>query len=83
MSKQTHNTNTQTHTNMKVTRIREGVYRVTDSQGTWIAKRTFSSNSNKSYWCGWACENEHETNDYNSWAVAFPTFKLLKQFSQQ
>ena len=68
---------------MKVTRITEGVYKVVDAQGTWIAKRVFATDSNKSYWGAWDCENPQETTNENSWAVAYPTFKALKQYASK
>ena len=66
---------------MIVSKIREGVYKVTDEKGVWMAMRIFASDSNKSYWCGWECDDENKTSDSNSWGVNFPTFKALKEFS--
>ena len=68
---------------MKVTRIKKGVYKVVDSKGTWIAREVFSTNSSKTHWCGWNCEDNQDTSCENSWAVAFPTFKSLKEYSQK
>ena len=68
---------------MTIKRISEGVYKVTDSKGTWIAKKVLATNSAKIHWCGWECEDANETSCANSWAVAFPTFKALKEFSQK
>jgi len=68
---------------MKVTRIIKGVYKVIDINGTWIAKQVFASDSSQSYWCAWSCENSEDTSCENSWAVAYPTFKALKQFAQR
>tara|TARA_R110000782_G_scaffold7345_6_gene24780 strand:- start:9718 stop:9975 length:258 start_codon:yes stop_codon:yes gene_type:complete len=72
---------TQKQIKMKVTRIEKGIYKVKDVTGTWIAKKVFASDSNKSYWCAWDCENENETSCENSWGVTFSTFKLLKRHS--
>ena len=66
---------------MKVTRIKEGIYKVVDTQGSWIAKRIYSTDSKKFYWAAWECETAEETTDDNSWAVAFPTFKALKEYA--
>jgi len=66
---------------MTVTKIKEGVYKVVDAQGTWIAKRVYATDSNKAYWSAWDCESPEDTTNENSWAVSFPTFKALKQFA--
>ncbi len=68
---------------MKVTRIKKGVYKVVDAQGTWIAREVFATDSSKSYWCAWDCEDNQDTSCENSWGEAFPTFKALKEASQK
>ena len=65
---------------MKVTKLREGVYRVTDSKGTWIAKGGYSTNDNK--WGAWDATSEDEVSNDTNWGVTFDTFKQLKKYSQ-
>tara|TARA_B100000963_G_C22640839_1_gene680449 strand:- start:1221 stop:1424 length:204 start_codon:yes stop_codon:yes gene_type:complete len=65
---------------MKVTRIREGVYRVKDSEGTWIARG--GSATVNGGWQAFDCINPEECSNENNWAVQFDTFKQLKDYSQ-
>ena len=65
---------------MKVTRIREGIYKIVDSKGTWIAKGGFATVNNK--WQAFECDREEDCSNENNWAVEFDTFKQLKKFSQ-
>jgi len=65
---------------MKVTKIQEGIYKVVDSQGTWIAKGGYATIDGQ--WGAWDCDNHNDCTDLNNWAVSFKTFKQLKQFSQ-
>ena len=65
---------------MKVTKLREGVYKVTDSKGTWIAKGGYSTLNNK--WGGWDATSEDEVSNETNWGVTFNTFKELKKYSQ-
>ena len=61
---------------MKVSKIERGIYKVVDTQGTWIAR--FSG----AYWNAYDCDNEYDTHNNNNWGVSFKTFKELKTFSQ-
>ena len=65
---------------MKVTRIRQGVYRVTDSDGTWIAKGGSATVNGTGQ--AFDCSNEDDCSNLNNWAVAFETFKQLKNYAQ-
>lgn len=66
---------------MKVTKIKEGVYKVTDSKGTWIARGGYATMNNK--WVANECDKYEDCTDENSWAVQFDTFKQLKQYAQK
>lgn len=64
---------------MKVEKIQEGVYRVTDSQGVWIAKGGYATANNK--WTAFECNKAEDCSNENNWAVSFDTFKQLKQYA--
>jgi len=66
---------------MKVTKLQEGVYKVTDSQGTWIAKGGYATANGK--WTAYECDNQDDCSNETNWAVQFDTFKQLKQYSQK
>lgn len=66
---------------MKVTRLQKGVYKIVDSQGTWIARGGFDRTDNGK-WVANDCKTVEECHDENSWAVSFDTFKQLKEYSQ-
>ena len=66
---------------MKVKRLRKGVYKVEDNQGTWIARGGFDG-TDDGRWVANDCKTEEECHDYNSWAISFDTFKQLKEYSQ-
>jgi len=72
--------NNKNNNKMKVTKIQQGVYKVVDSQGTWIAKGGCATVNGE--WGAWDCDNYDDCTNSNSWAVSFKTFKQLKQFSQ-
>ena len=65
---------------MKVTRIRQGVYRVKDSQGTWIARG--GSVTVNGGWYAFDCNNPEDCSNENNWGVQFNTFKELKNYAQ-
>lgn len=65
---------------MKVSKITEGVYKVTDKQGTWIAKGGFATSNNK--WTAYDADNADDCSNENNWAVQFDTFKQLKKYAQ-
>tara|TARA_R100000734_G_C3277449_1_gene71918 strand:+ start:269 stop:472 length:204 start_codon:yes stop_codon:yes gene_type:complete len=65
---------------MKVEKIQEGVYRVTDSQGVWIAKGGYATANNK--WTAFECNKVEDCSNENNWAVSFDTFKQLKQYAK-
>lgn len=65
---------------MKVTRIKKGHYKIEDNQGTWIARGGYDGTDNGK-WVANDCENIHDCNDENSWAVSFDTFAQLKKFA--
>jgi len=65
---------------MKVTKLREGVYKVTDSQGTWIATGGYATVNGK--WTAYDTDNFIDCSVDNNWAVQFDTFKQLKKYSQ-
>ena len=65
---------------MKVSKLKEGVYKVTDKQGTWIAKGGYATDNNR--WVAYDCSDIYECSDNNNWAVSFKTFKQLKAYSQ-
>ena len=66
---------------MKVTKITNGIYKVTDSQGTWIAKGGEATVNGT--WTAYECDNVDDCSINNNWAVQFKTFKQLKRYSQQ
>ena len=66
---------------MKVTKITNGIYKVTDSQGTWIAKGGEATVNGT--WTAYECDNADDCSINNNWAVQFKTFKQLKKYSQQ
>jgi hypothetical protein len=65
---------------MTVKRIKEGIYKVEDSQGTWIATGGFATMNGK--WVAHECNTYEECTTLNSWAVQFDTFKQLKQYAK-
>ena len=65
---------------MKTKRIRKGVYKIQDSQGTWIASGGEATVDG--LWVANECEKEEDCCNENNWAVAFKSFKELKQWSQ-
>jgi hypothetical protein len=65
---------------MKVTKLKQGVYKVTDSQGVWIARGGAGTNNGK--WTANECDKLEDCTTENNWAVEFKTFKQLKQFAQ-
>jgi len=65
---------------MKVSKIQEGVYKITDNQGTWIAKGGYATANNK--WTAYETDNADECSIKNNWGVQFDTFKQLKKYSQ-
>ena len=65
---------------MKVTKIKEGIYKVVDSQGTWIARGRYQTVSG--LWTAFDCDNHLDCSDENNWGVEFKTFKQLKEYSQ-
>jgi hypothetical protein len=66
---------------MKVIRIRKGVYKIQDNQGTWIARGGEATGNGQ--WVANECEKEEDCCDENNWAVSFKTFKELKEWSQK
>ena len=66
---------------MKVSRIQNGIYKITDSKGTWIAKGGMQTFSGK--WTAYDCSDADSCSDMNNWGISFDTFKQLKKFSQQ
>ena len=65
---------------MKVTKIQRGIYKVVDSQGTWIARG--GEGTDNGMWVANDCDNIDDCLDINSWAVAFKTFAELKKYAQ-
>ena len=65
---------------MKVTKLKEGVYRIKDSKGIFIVKGGFSTDNKK--WIAFDCETLDKCSDKNNWGVSFDTFKQLKQFAK-
>jgi len=64
---------------MKVLKLQEGVYKVTDNQGTWIAVGGCASDNGK--WMAYSADNFNGCSLENNWAVQFKTFKQLKEHS--
>jgi len=65
---------------MKVTKLRIGLYKVVDAQGTWIAK---GPNCNEGgFWNAYDCDNEDDCSSDNNWGASFKTFAQLKKYSQ-
>ena len=58
---------------MKVTKIKEGIYKVVDSQGTWIARGGYQTESK--LWTAFDCESHLDCSDLNNLGVDFKTFK--------
>jgi len=65
---------------MRVNKIKEGVYKVKDSKGTWIAKGGLSTINGK--WTAYECSFYDECSNLNNWGVQFDTFKQLKQYAK-
>jgi hypothetical protein len=65
---------------MKVTKIREGVYKVVDAQSTWIAKGGYATDNNR--WVAYECDNEDDCSNHTNWGESFKTFAQLKKYSQ-
>lgn len=66
---------------MKVTKIQNGVYKVIDNQGTWIAKG--GAQTMNGQWTAFDCSDVEECSNLNNWGVSFNTFKQLKNYAQQ
>ena len=65
---------------MKVTKISEGIYKVVDAEGTWIARGGVATMNGM--WVANDCDNINNASCDNSWAVQFKTFAQLKKYSQ-
>ncbi len=65
---------------MKVTKITKGIYKVVDSQGTWIARGGQATVNGM--WTANDCDNVNEISSENNWAVQFKTFAQLKKYSK-
>ena len=65
---------------MKVTKISKGTYKVTDNQGTWIARG--GEQTVNGLWIAFDCSNEDDCSNDNNWGVDFKTFAQLKRYSQ-
>lgn len=65
---------------MKVTKLSQGIYKIVDAQGTWIAKGGNQTVSGD--WTAYDCEDKFDCSDENNWGVGFKTFKELKNYSQ-
>ena len=65
---------------MKVIKIKEGVYKIKDSKGTWIATGGCATMNGK--WTAYDCNTYDECTTLNNWGTQFNTFKQLKQYSK-
>jgi len=65
---------------MKVNKIRQGVYKIKDSKGTWIATGGYTGGYNGK-WTAFDASTPEDCTTLNNWAVQFDTFKQLKQFA--
>lgn len=63
----------------RIERIQNGVYKVTDSEGVWIARGGYATMNGK--WVAFDCEKFEDCSDLNSWGVQFNTFKELKDYA--
>jgi hypothetical protein len=65
---------------MKVNKIQEGIYKVKDSKGTWIAMGGFATSNGK--WTAYESTTRENCTTSNNWGVQFDTFKQLKQYAK-
>jgi len=65
---------------MKVNKIQEGVYKIKDSKGTWIAVGGYATMNGK--WTAYDCSTYDECTTLNNWGTQFDTFKQLKQYAK-
>jgi hypothetical protein len=65
---------------MKVKRIQEGIYKIKDSKGTWIAMGGFATINGK--WTAYDSSTREDCETINNWAIEFDTFKQLKQYAK-
>jgi hypothetical protein len=67
-----------------IKRISEGVYRVTDKDGTFMIRGGYATNNG--LWvacdCDSDCDNVFDLDFTKDWAVAFKTKKELLKYSQ-
>ena len=67
-------------TDMKITKLSKGTYKVVDAQGTWIARGGEATVNGM--WTANDCDNVDDLSSDNNWAVEFKTFAQLKKYSQ-
>ena len=65
---------------MIVKRIQEGIYKIKDSKGTWIAMGGFATMNGK--WTAYDSCTREDCKTINNWAIEFDTFKQLKEFAK-
>ena len=65
---------------MKVTKLAIGLYKVVDTQGTWIARGP--SRDEGDFWNAYDCDNEDDCSSNNNWGASFKTFAQLKKYAQ-
>ena len=65
---------------MKVNKIQEGVYKIKDSKGIWIAVGGFATINGK--WTAYEANTYEDCATINNWGVQFDTFKQLKEFAK-
>lgn len=58
-----------------VNKIKEGAYKVTDAQGTFIIR------NNGGVWTAYDCDCIYDTCDTNNWGVGFKTKKALLDYA--
>jgi len=66
---------------MIVNKIQKGVYKIKDSEGTWIAKGGFATVDGK--WTAYDSNTYEDCTIFNNWGVRFDTFKQLKEFAKR
>ena len=67
---------------MIVNKIHKGVYKIKDSQGTWIARGGFAGTVSGK-WMAFDCNTYEDCSDMNNWGVVFDTFKELKEYAKK
>ena len=66
---------------MKTKKIQSGVYRITDNEGTWIAKGGIATMNGK--WTAYECAEIKDCSDMNNWGVQFNKLSELKAWSEK